>query len=74
MPVQQRIPNITEQHVNETAFLWMLRSQAVNQAHQMWAQLPSWSDEITNHLKGLLLSRDNAWEHALEAAQFNYDY
>lgn len=67
----QLFDHLTEQHVNEAAFLWMLRSQAVNQAQHTVASINKLERRINNHLKGLAVTPQSAWKLALEAAQLN---
>lgn len=62
--------HIFEQHVNDAAFLWLMRSQAMNQPHQDIMAISKLENRINNHLKGLQAAPDAAWEYALQAAGF----
>lgn len=60
--------HVLEQHVNEAAFLWMQRSLAMNQVHHSAASLRKLEMRINNHLKGLMIAPQHAWEIALVLA------
>ncbi len=64
----QLFAHILEQHVNEAAFLWTMRAQAMTQAHQIPASIRRLEQRINNHLKGVFMQPECAWEYALEAA------
>ncbi|RYY74920.1 MAG: TIGR02270 family protein [Gammaproteobacteria bacterium] len=63
--------HLIEKHVNEAAFLWLLRSQAVVQPHHGPTYIRKLEQRINNHLTGLSLNPEAAWEFAVEAANFN---
>lgn len=61
--------HITKQHINDAAFLWLLRSQAMMQSQQTHTTLKKWEHRINNHLKGLLVTPEIAWELCQQAAE-----
>ena len=67
----QLFDHLIEEHVNDAAFLWLLRSQAIVQPHHGPAYIRKLEQRINNHLTGLSVNPDSAWKFALEAATFN---
>jgi len=61
---------ITEQHVDDATFLWLLRSLAVTQPQHTCASIKKLEHRINNHLKGLVVTPKVAWELAWQAAEF----
>lgn len=66
----QLFGHIVEQHVNDAAFLWLQRSLAVKHAHHTAASIAKLDTRVQKHLNGLMLSPRQAWDCALEAAEF----
>lgn len=61
--------HIIEQHVDDAAFLWLMRSQAMTQAHQTPGSIGKIEQRINNHIKGLFNQASGAWEYSHEAAE-----
>lgn len=65
-PSQQPvIPHIIDQHVEETAFLWLLRNNAIKEAHYNLIYLQRLEDRIEAHIDGLRVAQKAGWECAL---------
>ena len=47
------IPDIVSQHVEEAAFLWLLRSNAIRQPHYALKDIAKLDDRVEAHLDGL---------------------
>lgn len=62
--------DIYERYVDEAAFLWVLRSVAVNQPHYHPGELAELDKRIDGHLDGLQTSPDAGWQVCLRAAGF----
>jgi uncharacterized protein (TIGR02270 family) len=56
------IPEIVSQHVEEAAFLWLLRANAVHAPHYLLKDLVRLDDRVDAHLDGLRVNGDPAWE------------
>lgn len=68
MPIIDKVAlfdHITEQHAEEATFLWMQRALAMKQVHHPIASLRKLDTRINNHLKGLFVNPQRAWEIAL---------
>jgi len=68
---QSFIPRVIEQHAEEVASLWLIRSRNVSAPHFNLDRLTRLDYRIEAHLEGLLLAGDAAWricEEALEIA------
>lgn len=59
------IPHIVEQHAEETAFLWLLRNNAVKEAHYNLMYLQRLEDRLEAHMDGLRVAQETGWEYAL---------
>lgn len=62
--------DIYERYVDEAAFLWVLRSVAVDQPHYYPGDLAELDKRIDSHLDGLQTSPDAGWQVCLRAAEF----
>ena len=62
--------HIIEQHIDDAAFLWVLRSVAVDQPHYLTSDIVSLESRIDKHLDGILASLSRAWPLCLRAAEF----
>lgn len=62
--------DIYERYVDEAAFLWVLRSVAVDQPHYYPSDLAELDKRIDNNLDGLQTSPDAGWQACLRAAEF----
>ncbi|MCF6260968.1 MAG: TIGR02270 family protein [Gammaproteobacteria bacterium] len=62
--------HITEQHLDDATFLWLLRSLAMTQPQHTCASIKKFEYRINNHLKGLAVTPKVAWELAWQAAEF----
>jgi uncharacterized protein (TIGR02270 family) len=56
------IPDIVSQHVEEVAFLWLLRSNAIRQPHYALKDLAKLDDRVEAHLDGLRVAGEPGWE------------
>lgn len=63
------IPHIIDQHAEEAAFLWLLRSNAVSAPHYDLQDLTKLDDRVEAHLDGLRIAGDHGWEVSLENMQ-----
>ncbi|WP_404361257.1 TIGR02270 family protein [Methylotuvimicrobium sp. KM1] len=61
------IPRILEQHVEEAAFLWILRDSAVGAPHYQLSDLAKLDSRIEAHLDGLRIGGADAWRLCEEA-------
>ncbi|MFZ1389916.1 MAG: TIGR02270 family protein [Thiolinea sp.] len=59
------IRDIVAQHAEETAFLWLLRNNAVKEAHYNLMHLKRLEDRLEAHLDGLRVAQETGWECAL---------
>ena len=55
------IPRILEQHVEEAAFLWILRDSAVGAPHYQLSDLAKLDSRIEAHLDGLRIAGVDGW-------------
>ncbi len=62
--------HITEQHINDAIFLWLLRSLAVTQPQHGCANIKKLEHRINSHLKGLAVTPEVAWDLTWQAAEF----
>ncbi|VAW98659.1 hypothetical protein MNBD_GAMMA19-544 [hydrothermal vent metagenome] len=62
--------HLTEQHVDDVVFLWLLPSQAMTQSQHTHASIKKLESRINNHLKGLAVTPEEAWEAAWQATEF----
>jgi uncharacterized protein (TIGR02270 family) len=58
------IPLVLEQHVEETAFLWLLRDIGVRAPHYKRWELARRDDRLAGHLDGLRVAGDDGWRIA----------
>lgn len=58
----QTIPHIIDQHAEEAAFLWLLRSNAVSASHYDLDDLSELDERVEAHLDGLRIAGDYGWE------------
>lgn len=56
------IAEIVSQHVEESAFLWLLRSNAVRQPHYALKDLAKLDDRVEAHLDGLRVAGEPGWD------------
>ena len=56
------IPGIVSQHVEEAAFLWLLRCNAIHQPHYALKDLAKLDERIEAHLDGLRVAGESGWE------------
>ena len=56
------IPHIIDQHAEEAAFLWLLRSDAVSAPHYDLEDLSGLDERVEAHIDGLRVAGDYAWE------------
>jgi uncharacterized protein (TIGR02270 family) len=64
------IPDIVRQHVEDAAFLWLLRHAAVKEPHYDLSDLVHLDDRIDAHLDGLRISGNAGWEITKENLGF----
>jgi len=62
------IGSIVSQHVEEAAFLWLLRDIAVTAPYSL-ADLAVLDDRIEAHLDGLRITADAGWHSCVEGLQ-----
>jgi uncharacterized protein (TIGR02270 family) len=62
------IPHIVEQHAEEAAFLWLLRSNAVYAPHYNLRDLIRLDNRVEAHLDGLRVAGEAGWELCKSAA------
>ncbi|MGB5598314.1 MAG: TIGR02270 family protein [Thiothrix litoralis] len=63
------IPHIIDQHAEEAAFLWLLRNNAVSEAHYNLEHLQRLEERIEAHLDGLRVAGTEGWQRCLENLQ-----
>ncbi len=63
------IPHIIDQHAEEAAFLWLLRSNAVHAPHYDLQDLAKLDDRVEAHIDGLRIAGDYGWQVSLENMQ-----
>lgn len=71
-PMRQQapiIPHIIDQHAEEAAFFWLLRSNAVSAPHYDLQDLAKLDERVEAHLDGLRIAGDHGWEVSLENMQ-----
>jgi uncharacterized protein (TIGR02270 family) len=56
------IVEIITQHVEEAAFLWLLRSNAIRKPHYALKDLVKLDDRVEAHLDGLRVAGEGGWE------------
>jgi uncharacterized protein (TIGR02270 family) len=61
------IKHIVQQHAEESAFLWLLRDNAVRAPHYNLNDLTRLDDRVEAHLDGLCIAEDAGWELCREA-------
>jgi uncharacterized protein (TIGR02270 family) len=61
------IEHIVQQHVEEAAFLWLLRDNAVRAPHYNLKDLAKLDDRVEAHLDGLRIAGDAGWDLCREA-------
>src|SRR5262245_40510690 len=64
---QSFIPRVLQQHAEDAASLWLIRSHMVSAPHFNLASLTQLDYRIEAHLEGLRLAGDAAWEICEEA-------
>jgi len=64
------IPHIIDQHAEEAAFLWLLRSNAIKAPHYDLNDLAKLDDRIEAHLDGLRIAGDYGWQACSENLKF----
>ncbi|QLQ33550.1 MAG: TIGR02270 family protein [Candidatus Thiothrix singaporensis] len=68
-PVTPVIPHIIDQHAEEAAFLWLLRDNAVTEAHYNLAHLQALENRLDAHLDGLRVAGAEGWRRCLDNLQ-----
>jgi uncharacterized protein (TIGR02270 family) len=63
------IPHIIDQHAEEAAFLWLLRNNAVTEAHYNLEHLQRIEERIEAHIDGLRVAGTEGWQRCLENLQ-----
>lgn len=63
--------DIHQQFASDAAFLWLLRSQAVNQPHYTRQDLRQLEQRINSHLDGLMTAIEESWPVCVEALSFD---
>ncbi len=66
-PANSSFNSVYEQYVNEAAFLWILRSIAINEPHNDKNNILLLEQRIDNQLDGLLTSMDTSWQACEDA-------
>ena len=61
------IPNIIDQHHEDSSFNWLLRNNAVNQPHYKLKDLMKLDERVEAHIDGLRIAGDPGWEICREA-------
>ncbi|MDY6993244.1 MAG: TIGR02270 family protein [Pseudomonadota bacterium] len=61
------IAHIIEQHAEEAAFLWLLRTAAIHQPHYDLDDLAELDNRVEAHLDGLRIAGDDGWAIAKAA-------
>ncbi len=61
--------HVTEQQVDDAAFLWLLWGRSAHQPHQTVQTRAKLERRINAHLSGLAFSPDIAWHRALETGE-----
>ncbi|MBI2899863.1 MAG: hypothetical protein HYY17_06745 [Planctomycetes bacterium] len=59
-------PAVLDQHAEETAFLWILRDNAVRAPHYDLPQLARLDSRVEAHLDGLRVAGEDGWKRALD--------
>ena len=65
----QTPPVVLQQHVEEAAFLWLLRDRAIADPHYSLSDLSHLDSRVEAHLDGLRIAGDFAWKLCSEALQ-----
>jgi uncharacterized protein (TIGR02270 family) len=63
------IPHIIDQHADEVAFLWLLRDNAVTEAHYNLDHLQDLDNRLEAHLDGLRIAGETGWQTCLANLQ-----
>lgn len=63
------IPHIIDQHAEEAAFLWLLRDNAVTEAHYNLEHLGDLEQRIEAHIDGLRVAAEAGWQCCLQNLQ-----
>lgn len=63
------IPHIIDQHAEEAAFLWLLRDNAVTEAHYNLDHLQDLENRIEAHIDGLRIAGEAGWQTCLANLQ-----
>ncbi|MDD1622410.1 MAG: TIGR02270 family protein, partial [Methylococcaceae bacterium] len=63
------ISHIVEQHAEEAAFLWILRSYAVHAPHYRLKDLAKLDNRVEAHLDGLRIAGSDGWELCEQALE-----
>ncbi|OQW92578.1 MAG: hypothetical protein BWK78_01300 [Thiotrichaceae bacterium IS1] len=70
MNASSTITSLLDQHVEEAAFLWLLRDKAVHAPHYSLADLAELDERIEAHLDGLRIAGEAGWEIAKVALRW----
>src|SRR5690554_5693586 len=68
---EELFDHLIEKHVDEAAFLWLLRSHAVNDAVHTPATIAKLELRINNHFDGMTVTPASAWRIALKSAELS---
>ncbi len=63
----RNLPAVIEQHAENAAFLWLVRSRSVDAPHLRLRDIVSLDSRLDAHLQGLLLAGDDGWNVCREA-------
>ena len=66
-PAPIPIPVVIEQHAEEAAFLWLIRSGAIGAPHYSLADLARLDGRVEAHLDGLRIAGEHGWSCCLQA-------
>ncbi|WP_028877413.1 TIGR02270 family protein [Teredinibacter turnerae] len=61
---------VLEQHVEDAAFLWVLRSAAVDQPHYLTSDIEALEQRLNANLDGIVASLQRSWPLCCEATSF----
>lgn len=67
------IANVSSQHNEELAILWLLRDAATRSPHYSLSELAKIDGRVESHLDGLRVARDEGWQLCVEQLAANED-
>ncbi|MEZ4271725.1 MAG: hypothetical protein R3C68_09930 [Myxococcota bacterium] len=65
--VEKVIPELVQQHAEETSFLWLLREGAVSAPHYYLKDLAEHDERVEAHVDGLRIAGEPGWEICKES-------